>query len=169
MFVTEERYSEKGIRLIFNPDSDYIARNTYDKGYSLARLKPIIRQNRYRNTQHDLWEVQKVVFHALENGEPLLALPALGGMFSESSCPDISNLILSNRYYLEAMDKLRWAIQNGRPVWIDYKNLGTQELGSVYESLLEMVPIVDSVILMMKRLMLVMQERLLVLTIPLTF
>ncbi len=43
------------------------------------------------------------------------------------------------------MDKLRWAIQNGRPVWIDYKNLGTQELGSVYESLLEMVPIVDSV------------------------
>ena len=120
LFVTEERYSEKGIRLIFNPDSDYIERNTYDKGYSLARLKPIIRQNRYRNTQHDLWEVQKVVFHALENGEPLLALPALGGMFSESSCPDISNLILSNRYYLEAMDKLRWAIQTGRPVWIDY-------------------------------------------------
>ncbi len=143
LFVTEERYSEKGLRLIFNPESDYPAHDTYDKGYSLARLKPIIRQLRYRTKQYDLYEVQKVVFRALENGEPLLALPALGGMFSEELCKDIVNLKLTNTYFLQAMDNLRWSNNNGRTVWIDYKNLGTQELGSVYESLLEMVPVID--------------------------
>ena len=46
LFVTEERYSEKGLRLIFDPASDYEARDAYDKGFSLARLKPVIRQLR---------------------------------------------------------------------------------------------------------------------------
>ncbi len=143
LFVTEERYSEKGIRLIFDPESDYSARDAYDKGFSLARLKPVMRQLRYRNKHYDLYEVQKVVFKALESGEPLLALPALGGMFSPEACENISSLKLTNTYFLLAMNNLRWSNNNGRVTWIDYKNLGTQELGSVYESLLEMVPVID--------------------------
>lgn len=143
LFVTEERYSEKGLRIIFDPDSDYFARDAYDKGYSLARLKPLIRQLRYRNRQYDLYEVQKVVFKSLEKGEPLLGLPALGGMFGEEFCRDIVHLKLTNDYFLQTMDNLRWSSNGGRVTWIDYKNLGTQELGSVYESLLEMVPVID--------------------------
>ena len=143
LFVTEERYSDKGIRLIFDPDSDYSARDAYDKGFSLARLKPIIRKVRFRNKQYDLYEVQKVVFKSLENGEPLLGLPSLGGMFAEDTCADISNLKLTNDYFLATMNSLRWSDNGNRATWIDYKNLGTQELGSVYESLLEMIPEVD--------------------------
>ena len=38
---------------------------------------------------------------------------------------------------------MRWATINGTYTAIDYKNLGTEELGSIYESLLELVPVAD--------------------------
>ena len=41
------------------------------------------------------------------------------------------------------MKLMRWATINGTYTAIDYKNLGTEELGSIYESLLELVPVAD--------------------------
>jgi hypothetical protein len=145
LFVTEERYSDKGIRLIFDPSSTNEAREYYEKGYSLFRLRDEMRRSRSKNlNHHDKWEVQRIVFKALEKGEPKLGLPAIGGLFSYDLCSEILDLRISNYYFLNAMEALRWARdKDGRPFWVDYRNLGTQELGSVYESLLEMVPVID--------------------------
>ena len=145
LFVTEERYSDKGIRLIFDPSSSNEARECYEKGYSLFRLRDEMRKSRSKNlNHHDKWEVQRIVFKALEKGEPRLGLPALGGLFSSELCSEILDLRISNYYFLNAMEALRWAKdKDERPFWVDYRNLGTQELGSVYESLLEMVPVID--------------------------
>lgn len=41
------------------------------------------------------------------------------------------------------MRHLRWAYHNGTPAPVDYRNMGPEELGSVYESLLELVPEID--------------------------
>lgn len=145
LFVTEERYSDKGIRLVFDPSSSNEARECYEKGYSLFRLRDEMRKSRGKNlNHHDKWEVQRIVFKALEKGEPRLGLPALGGLFSSELCSEILDLRISNYYFLNAMEALRWARdKDERPFWVDYRNLGTQELGSVYESLLEMVPVID--------------------------
>ncbi|WP_345907082.1 Eco57I restriction-modification methylase domain-containing protein [Sphaerochaeta sp. UBA5849] len=59
-------------------------------------------------------------------------------------CDDLDNATLDNATFLKAMESLRWANNaSGQYSYIDYKNMGTEELGSVYESLLELVPAVD--------------------------
>ena len=142
--VLEERYSPDGIRLIFNPDSTPEARESYEKGYSLSHLRRIMRSPKYRTgMHHDLWEAMLIVFQSLEKGQPLLGLPALGGIFSASVCPHLDGLRLFNRDFLDGIYSLRWSEHDGGLYWIDYRNLGSIELGSVYESLLELVPIID--------------------------
>jgi hypothetical protein len=54
---------------------------------------------------------------------------------------------LHNTYMLAALQHLRWAvIAQGKAsslTPVDYRNMGPEELGSVYESLLELVPTID--------------------------
>lgn len=144
LFATEERTAGNGIRLLFLQDDGLAKeRDLYDRGYSLARLRPLLSGTSERNAFTDLWETQKVVFRSLANGERRLALPALGGLFSAETCPDLMQASMSNEVFLTALESLRWMQKDGRFSWIDYKNMGTEELGSVYESLLELVPVVD--------------------------
>ena len=146
--VLEERYSPDGMRLVFDPSSIPAARETYERGYSLSRLRHIMRSTKYRTgTHHDLWEAMVIVFRSLEDGEAKLGLPALGGIFSNSSCQHLDGLQLLNRDFLSAMESLRWSTNDDGLYWIDYRNLGSIELGSVYESLLELVPVVDQITL----------------------
>lgn len=44
---------------------------------------------------------------------------------------------------MAAMKNLRWASHKGVLAPVDYRNMGPEELGSVYESLLELVPEID--------------------------
>ncbi|MDR2598014.1 MAG: N-6 DNA methylase, partial [Treponema sp.] len=119
----------------------------YEKGYSLHRL--IDRSARYTSATHygDLWEGIKIVFRLLggeRNSENnLLDLPVLGGLFKADQCPHLDQCGLSNANLLEAMFRLRWTVEGNARTLIDYKNMGSEELGSVYESLLELVPQID--------------------------
>ena len=120
------------------------ASNTYAEGYSLARFRDLSLRRRAMNRFNDLWQSVKIVFRGLESGEPKLGLPALGGLFTFSQCQDIDSADLYNSDLLAAMKNLRWTTQNGRNLSpIDYRNMGVEELGSVYESLLELVPEID--------------------------
>ena len=58
-------------------------------------------------------------------------------------CPHLTQCGLSNAVLLEAMFCLRWTVDGNARTVIDYKNMGSEELGSVYESLLELVPQLD--------------------------
>jgi hypothetical protein len=149
IFTIEER------NLIFDhlpeknqADKKLLALHTlYEKGYSLHRL--IDRSARYTSATHygDLWEGIKIVFRLLggernsENNP--LDLPVLGGLFKADQCPHLDQCGLSNANLLEAMFRLRWTVEGNARTLIDYKNMGSEELGSVYESLLELVPQID--------------------------
>ncbi|MGI6438192.1 MAG: Eco57I restriction-modification methylase domain-containing protein [Sphaerochaeta sp.] len=145
LFALEERRAENGLRLVFIPDPSLVKeRNLYEKGYSLDRLRDVMLRRSSYNYYTDLWAGQKIVFTALAKGEKRLALPALGGLFSSGMCDDLDGATLDNATFLKAMESLRWARNtSGQYSYIDYKNMGTEELGSVYESLLELVPTVD--------------------------
>lgn len=121
------------------------AAQAYAQGYALARLRDLALRRRARTRFEDLWHGVKIVFHGLGQGQPRLGLPALGGLFAAQQCPDLDSAQLTNADLLEAMHSLRWApTPGGGPLApIDYRNMGTEELGSVYESLLELVPEVD--------------------------
>lgn len=120
------------------------ARDIYRKGYSMARLTPRALANHNRDHHDDLWQSVRIVFTALgqDTGEPLLALPALGGLFDAAQCPHLDAAELPNSVLCTAMRLLRWSAGSGQSqlLPIDYRNMGSEELGSVYEELLELTP-----------------------------
>lgn len=119
------------------------ARRAYAEGYAVARLRDLCLKRRARNRFDDHWQALRIVFKGLSEGEARLALPALGGLFATSQCPALDAASLDNAHLLAAMQNLRWASHKGVLAPVDYRNMGPEELGSVYESLLELVPEID--------------------------
>ncbi|HEV7672592.1 MAG TPA: N-6 DNA methylase [Thermoanaerobaculia bacterium] len=116
------------------------ARRLYAEGYSLRRL----RERSVRRSAHDrfsdLWEATKIVFRGVAVGEPRLALPALAGIFASGQCPTLDAAKLENRALLLAVFRLSWLREASGLVRVNWRDMGPEELGSVYESLLELVP-----------------------------
>jgi hypothetical protein len=139
LFCAEER------DLLHAPDSTPSARQAYATGYSLRRFRKRSLRQSAHDPHGDLWQSLRIVFRGLSSGQPRLALPALGGLFSETQCPELDSAAITNRDLLSAMRELRWFFdkKTGKRSAIDYRNMGTEELGSVYESLLELVPTID--------------------------
>lgn len=117
-----------------------LARRAYAQGYALGRLRDGCLKRRNLNRFDDHWQALRIVFGGLAEGEPRLALPALGGLFNPAQCPALDSASLSNSHLLTAIQNLRWAKHDGSLAPVDYRNMGPEELGSVYESLLELVP-----------------------------
>jgi N-6 DNA Methylase len=131
------------------------ARDRYAAYFSSARLRQLAR--RHRGSRHgDLFDAVELVFDALgtEGGVPELALPGIGGIF-ESARDDgtplpldepLADARLSNEALLGAIRALSFVRPRDggamRPT--DFGNLGAEELGSVYESLLELIPRYDA-------------------------
>ena len=141
LFCLEERdlLNTKG-----NDDELIKARERYQRGYALKRFTEQSLRRRFKNEYSDAWEAVRIVFKGLTTGEPRLALPALGGLFNVEQCPDLDKCHLSNQALLTAMNELRWDTVDGQTYAIDYKNMGSEELGGVYESLLELVPSINT-------------------------
>lgn len=138
MFVAEDR------DLLLDPQANERCRQVYTDYYSTQRLRAVA-ANLKGTRHHDLYEGLRLVMRALggyADGTPL-GLPVLGSfLFSDEAVPDIIDCTLSNRHLLEALRALGFvedrAVRMLRAV--DYRNLGPEELGSVYESLLELHP-----------------------------
>ena len=82
----------------------------------------------------------KIVFRALAEGQSALALPALGGLFAADRLPHLETARLRNRAFIEALYRLSWLDQKTGMVPVNWRAMETEELGSVYESLLELQP-----------------------------
>jgi hypothetical protein len=78
----------------------------------------------------------QITFRGLARGEKRLALPALGGLFAPDRTPHLDEARIENRYLLAAIDNLAWIRDQGSRVRINWRDMETEELGSVYESLL---------------------------------
>lgn len=159
--LTKDAYFQQLLRLIYrliflftveergvlHPADDnkqaQLARRAYAQGYALGRLREACLKRRNLNRFDDHWQALRIIFKGLAEGEPRLALPALGGLFNPTQCQSIDAASLSNKHLLCAMRHLRWADHQGTPTPVDYRNMGPEELGSVYESLLELVPEID--------------------------
>jgi Eco57I restriction-modification methylase len=128
-----------------------LARQRYETYFSSARLRKLARTR--RGDRHgDLYEAVQVVFDALgsEGGVPQLALPGIGGIF-ETELPQgrplpldepLAGARISNQALLTAVRALAIVTprEGGARRPVDFGNLGAEELGSVYEGLLEQIP-----------------------------
>ncbi|MCC6936572.1 MAG: hypothetical protein IT333_08680, partial [Thermomicrobiales bacterium] len=134
LFVAEDR------EVLLDPQYGEAARERYSTWYSTERLRRLAQ--RRRGTRHaDLWQGLRLVIERLgsDSGEPGLALPALGsGLWAQTSTASINGSELANRDLLDAVRALAFIEEGNARRVVDYRNLGAEELGSVYESLLEL-------------------------------
>ncbi|MFQ5741834.1 MAG: Eco57I restriction-modification methylase domain-containing protein, partial [Acidobacteriota bacterium] len=139
LFVAEDR------ELLLDPAADDRARERYPQYYSTARLRRLAEAT--RGTRHgDVYRLIRLVMGKLGevNGCPELGLPALGGfLFSQQALPDLVQAEISNQAFLDTIRALAFTEDQGLLRSVDYKSLGTEEFGSVYESLLELHPEVN--------------------------
>jgi len=112
----------------------------YSQGYSLSLLRERARKRRFYDDYGDLWQALSTTFAALRNGQPLLGLPALGGLFAGEQCQDLESAHLGNKALLGAIRAVTWVQRKNGATRINYRDMDTEELGSVYESLLELIP-----------------------------
>ncbi|MBR7826623.1 N-6 DNA methylase [Actinospica sp. MGRD01-02] len=138
LFVAEDRDA------LHPPNTPALARERYKVYFSTSRLRRLA--SRRRGTSHtDLYQTLRIVLDALsdEDGKPALGLPGLGGIFdnTEADAP-LHGALISNAHLLEAVRHLSRVRDASSSRWrqVDYRNMGAEELGSIYESLLELVP-----------------------------
>jgi hypothetical protein len=112
----------------------------YRDGYSLRRLRDRSVKRSAHDRFADLWEATKIVVRGLAAGEPRLGLPALAGLFAPTQSPTLDTARLENRAVLLAVFRLAWLKDGGALARVNWRDMGPEELGSVYESLLELVP-----------------------------
>ncbi|MGE3875274.1 MAG: N-6 DNA methylase [Parvibaculaceae bacterium] len=116
------------------------ARKLYAEGYSLVALRVQCARATTWDKHHDRYEGIKVVFRALARGQETLGLPALDGLFSADKLPHLEKARLRNRAFMEALFRLSWLSDKAGMVPVNWRAMETEELGSVYESLLELQP-----------------------------
>ncbi|MCS0590701.1 Eco57I restriction-modification methylase domain-containing protein [Massilia norwichensis] len=138
--VEDRRDRGSGERLIFAPDAADKAKARYLAGYSLTWLRERAVRRSLHDRHNDLWQALTITFRALSLGEAALGLPALGGLFDADQCSHLDAAELENRHLLTAVFQLGWFRVDGSLSRVNYRDMGPEELGSVYESLLELVP-----------------------------
>jgi hypothetical protein len=133
LFVAEDR------DVLLDPHAPVEARTRYAACYSTRRLRELARS--IRGGGHgDLWRGLVTVMDLLaEDGCADLALPALGSfLWERASVSHLASCELANRDFLGALRVLAFTLRGGALWPTDFRNLGSEELGSVYESLLEL-------------------------------
>lgn len=116
------------------------ARDVYRRGYGLARLRELSSKRHAHDRNIDGWEGTKILFRELWHGQPKLALPALGGLFASGHVRDFANCQLANQHFYAAIFNLAWLRTESGLERVNWRDMETEELGSVYESLLELTP-----------------------------
>ena len=119
---------------------------TYHQHYSITRLRRLVEERAAYTDHQDLWFGLETTFRLFQDekvGKMLEVPPLNGDLFNAAQTLGLSHICLSNRELLTALWHLSMYRESERTPWrrINYAALDVEELGSVYESLLEFRPI----------------------------
>ncbi|MBK9045643.1 MAG: hypothetical protein IPL74_02695 [Bacteroidetes bacterium] len=122
-----------------------VRNSIYARTYSLNALREMAERGNYSHDQEqDLWEGLKLTFKLVANGYDFKngdKINAFGGqLFSDKKIATIVGLSLKNKFLLDAIFRLSYFKLDNLSNRINYANLAIDELGSVYESLLDYEP-----------------------------
>ncbi|WP_022660511.1 Eco57I restriction-modification methylase domain-containing protein [Paucidesulfovibrio longus] len=141
LFAAEDR------GLLHAPGIPEEVKKRYSAWHSTTRLRRLA--GKLSGTRHhDLYEGLKLLMGYLgrEEGCTALGLSPLGSfLWASDALPDVHSARLSNGHLLHAVRALAYTETEGIRRPVDYKNVGARELGSIYESLLELHPVLDTV------------------------
>ena len=149
LMVAEDKRTESGQNLLHPIGTPTHICERYNQFYSVGRIRKLA--NERRGTPHrDLYESLKIALLKLRDGYAPLGIPGIGSfLFSDTATPDLDTAQITNEALLDAFRHLCFtddATGRGGSIRraVDFGNLGSEELGSIYESLLELHPEIDS-------------------------
>ncbi len=139
LMVAEER------RMIVpeGPEADR-RQSLFDRYYSVGRLRNLAERSIESSTFSDLWIGLLQTFSLFEDGDsnPLGIPPLNGDLFSAIAVEDLQGTHLYNDVLLAAMQRLSLFEDHRVRQRVNYSALDVEELGSVYESLLDYQPVI---------------------------
>ncbi|MFE6554220.1 Eco57I restriction-modification methylase domain-containing protein [Streptomyces sp. NPDC057746] len=138
LFVAEDRGA------LLGPEADEQTRERFARYFSTARLRRHALR-RLGTAHNDQYRALELLIAAMgsEEGRPELGLKGLGGLFNDTPADEpLRGARLANRHLFDAIKHLARVRDAGSARWrpVDYLHMGAEELGSVYEALLELVP-----------------------------
>jgi hypothetical protein len=148
LMVTEER------DLVYNPEdkSEQTQRlkDIYWQYYSIARLRKLSESRYvYESQFSDMWQGLVQSFQLFEddgNGTRLGIQPLAGSLFSSRTIQELQVCLISNKLLLECIRNMNeFRDENKNLVHINYRSLDVEEMGSVYEGLLELHPVIEHI------------------------
>ncbi|MFD1731773.1 DNA methyltransferase [Deinococcus malanensis] len=143
LFVTEDR------DLLFARDEDgqYVpdAQTRARAAHYLTRALRSKATNVTSNNQHfDAYDGWTRLLNFVREGFAPLGLPALGSLlFAAPLREELRKARLSNRAFYDAVRAISEITVDGARRPVNYASLDSEELGSIYESLLELVPRIE--------------------------
>jgi hypothetical protein len=148
LMVTEER------DLVYDPEDKteqaQLFKDIYWQYYSIARLRKLSESRYvYESQFNDIWQGLVQSFQLFEgdgNGTRLGIQPLAGSLFNSSTIKDLQTCLISNKLLLECIRNMNeFRDENRNLVHINYRSLDVEELGSVYEGLLELHPVIENI------------------------
>ncbi|SMH27980.1 Eco57I restriction-modification methylase domain-containing protein [Mesorhizobium australicum] len=92
----------------------------------------------FSNTAARYWSVLDDLCRAIDEGDTSIGLPPYnGGLFDPERTPLLRQVRLSDSVMAEMIDKLSFERTDDTRKYINYRDLSVQQLGSIYERLLE--------------------------------
>jgi hypothetical protein len=130
--------------LLFARDCNPAAKSNYLRFYSASRLREMAAKV-YGTRHGDLWEGLKTIFGKLsDDGCADLALPALNSfLWDPKATSALNSATLSNSSLLNAVRNLTYITAGSSRQRIDYKNIGAEEIGGIYENIIAFSPLLD--------------------------
>lgn len=111
--------------------------------FSLTRMRRDVAARKaaggvFTQTARIYWERLNTIFDAIARGNDELGIPPYnGGLFDPAEAPLLARVRLPDAVIGEVIYLLSHRVEGGRPRYINYRDLSVQQLGSIYESILD--------------------------------
>lgn len=131
--------------ILYAEDRDLLpVKNTRYDDYGLrekVRLDVGARKDRddvFSDTASRYWGAMNDLFLAIDQGDNSIGLPPYnGGLFDQDRNPILTNIRIPDAVMARVIDALSFERTDEGRKYINYRNLSVQQLGSIYERLLE--------------------------------
>lgn len=129
---------ERGLLLLGDDD--------YDKNYAVSTLRGQLEQDKDKFSAHvierryDAWSRLLAVFRAVYYGvaHPRMIIPAFGGsLFDPEKYPFLESCKIDNRTVLLLLESLQLLQRKGGAVQLSFRSLDVEQIGYIYEGLIE--------------------------------
>ena len=130
--------------VLYAEDRDLLPANDarYDD-YGLRRVRMDVKRRKdekdtFSTSASRYWAVLDDLCRAIDRGDASIGLPPYnGGLFTKSGAPMLADIRLADSVMADVVDLLSFNLIDGERRYINYRDLSVQQLGSIYERLLE--------------------------------